>query len=175
MSYSWMGGGRYEQPREENWYDVRQVCLNGHQTTNYAQSQPGSRKKFCDRCGAATIMACQSCSAPIQGFHHMSGVIYVDRSEPPKYCVECGKPFPWQTAAIENLEEILRDDGISAADLEIVERSLADIVSDTPKTDSAVLKFKRILGKLSKPAYDLAIKVTTDLAAESAKKALGLG
>jgi len=52
--------------------------------------------------------------------------------------------------------------------------ALPDVVRNTAKPESASLRLKRILGKLGKPLYDIAIKVTTDVASETAKKTLGL-
>jgi hypothetical protein len=48
-----------------------------------------------------------------------------------------------------------------------------DVLRDTPKTESATLKMKRLLGKMRKPLYDVAMKVVTDVASETAKKTLG--
>ncbi len=55
-----------------------------------------------------------------------------------------------------------------------MDKALPDVLRDTPKTESASLKIKRILGKVGKPLYDVAIKVVTDIASEGAKKILGL-
>jgi hypothetical protein len=92
----------------------------------------------------------------------------------PKYCIECGTPYPWQTAAIENLKCILQESELSSQDLAEVGKVLPDIVRDTAKTESASVKLKRIIGKLGKPLYEVAIKVVTDVASETAKKTLGL-
>jgi hypothetical protein len=62
-----------------------------------------------------------------------------------------------------------------AQDIQDVEGTLPDIVRDTTKTEGASLKLKRILGKLGKDVYSIAIKVVTDIASETAKKTLGIG
>ena len=92
----------------------------------------------------------------------------------PKYCIECGTAYPWQTAAIENFMGIVREGELSPQDLQDLDKALPDIVRDTPKTESASLKARRILEKMGKPLYDIAIKVFTDAASETAKKTLGL-
>ena len=73
-----------------------------------------------------------------------------------------------------NLTNILKESDLSAQDIEIAAAALPDILQDMPKTESASLKFKRIMGKLSKPFYDICIKVVTDIASETAKKTIGL-
>ena len=157
---------------EHRGYDIMQVCLNGHQITTMAVSNPEFRREFCKDCGAKVIAGCANCSKPMRGYNHGSMVV---RSPPvPKYCEDCGTAFPWQEAAIENLTEILRDDGLDDQQMAAFEAALPDVIRDTPKTESASLRIGKILSKLGKPAYDVSIKVLSDLASETAKKAMGL-
>jgi hypothetical protein len=53
-----------------------------------------------------------------------------------------------------------------------LEDTLPDVLRETPKTESAALKMKRILGKAKKPVYEFALKVLTDVATEAAKNVL---
>lgn len=155
----------------QDGYDVMQVCLNGHQITASAASFPLHRKPFCPDCGAETIMTCPLCNTPIQG--HLSGVLSVHESPVPHYCHQCGSAYPWRQAAIANVIEIAQlelDDTDAAA----VPALVHEIAIDMPRTEISALKLKRILSKLGKPTYDVAIKVISDIASEAAKKALGL-
>lgn len=43
---------------------------------------------------------------------------------------------------------------------------------DAPRTEVATFKLKRMLEKAGKPVYDIAIKVISDVASETAKKVL---
>jgi hypothetical protein len=151
-----------------------QVCVNGHQITDCADSQPESRQKFCKDCGAKTIDACLHCSSKVRGHHHLEGVSDYSTYPAPRYCIECGEPYPWQVSAIDNLKEVLKESELSAQDLQELDKALPDILRDTPKTESASLKMKRIFGKMGKPLYEVAMKVVTDIASETAKKTLGL-
>lgn len=161
-------GGRRPQPG----HDVMQVCLNGHQITSLAVGSPDLRRDFCKDCGAKTVTSCGACSAQIRGRRHDSMTV---RSPPvPRYCEDCGVAFPWQQAAIDNLTEILRDDGLNEDQMAVFEAALPDVIRETPKTESAALKVSKVLRGLGKPAYDISIKVLSDLASETAKKALGL-
>src|SRR5262245_11220774 len=81
-------------------YDVMQVCLNGHMITEFAQSQPESKRDHCQKCGAPTITHCTdtACSTKIKGHLSVPGVIGGYRSDddpPPAFCEKCGKPYPW--------------------------------------------------------------------------------
>lgn len=82
--------------RNENWYDVMQVCQKGHIITDMLQSNPDYGQKNCKQCGTSTISKCLKCKVDIRGYHHLSGVIHSGDSEPPEFCHECGKPYPWQ-------------------------------------------------------------------------------
>jgi hypothetical protein len=72
------------------------------------------------------------------------------------------------------LKEILREGDLSEQDVLAAESTLPDVLRETPKTESASLKLRRLLNLLGKPTYDIAIKVVTDVASEAAKKTLGL-
>lgn len=172
MSWDWME--REAEPMREG-FDVMQVCLNGHQISAFAQSQPEFSQAHCSDCGARTISACEKCNTPIRGHYHSPGVLSLAETPVPKYCFRCGTAYPWQVAALENLEGILKEGGLSEADMQEATIALPDVVQDTPKTQLASLKFKRLLGKLGKPIYDVAIKVVSDIASETAKKTMGLG
>lgn len=156
-------------------FDQMQVCRNGHQITDSARSAPEFRRNFCAECGAATIDQCDDCGAEIKGNYNVKSVIAITGPTPvPHYCDNCGKPYPWQQSAIENLEALFEEGGLSKADIEKLRETLPDVLRDTPKSESASIKFGRILKKLGKPVYDIAITVISDIASETAKKTLGL-
>jgi len=78
------------------YYDVQQVCLNGHQITAKYNRSPELRKNFCPTCGERTIHQCPECNHPIKGEYHFDGVITVGfRTPVPSHCENCGRPFPW--------------------------------------------------------------------------------
>ena len=52
----------------EGPYDVAQICLNGHVINAYAKSEPNRNQKFCDECGASTMMQCEQCNTDINTF-----------------------------------------------------------------------------------------------------------
>ncbi len=153
-------------------YDVAQICINGHPTTSALTIVPGAAKNFCDKCGAATITACQHCEHPIRG-SSTEGISL--GYSPPQFCENCGEPYPWTAAKLEAVNELsaLLDD-LSDEEKQEIEESIRELSSDTPKTPLAAAKVRRLLGKMGQDAYKLTIRVITDVATEAAKKELGL-
>jgi hypothetical protein len=154
-------------------YDVRQVCLNGHQITEFAATMPQFSKPFCPKCGERTITQCPDCKAPILGNYHTPGILSARTSPVPNNCHACGTAYPWRQQALAAAVEVLQMEfeGQDAADVVALVPVLA---IEGPRTEVAALKFKRLVSNLSKPAYDITIKVVSDIASETAKKALGL-
>jgi hypothetical protein len=59
-------------------------------------------------------------------------------------------------------------------DAEGVPAVVENIVSESPFTEAAANRLKRLLPKLGKSAYEVAIKVITDVGSATAKRLLGL-
>ena len=55
---------------DDGYYDVAQICENGHVANSMAHDYPNSNQDHCDKCGAPTIMDCPSCQIAIRGFYH---------------------------------------------------------------------------------------------------------
>ncbi len=90
-------------------YDVQQVCLKGHQTTDNYNKYPEFRKSFCPSCGEKTIHQCPHCNHPIKGDYHVDGVFGIPSTEPvPTHCENCGEPFPW-TLSKEKLSQLVSE------------------------------------------------------------------
>jgi hypothetical protein len=164
-----MTGGLRRQP--EKGYDVMQVCLNGHQITDAAESLPHQRKQFCPDCGEQTIDACPECNAPIQG--HLRGVLSIRSADIPNNCPNCGTAYPWRLGAIANAIDVVQME-MDAVDAASVPDLVKMVAIEAPRTEVAALKLRKLLGKLGKPTYDICIHVLSDLMSETAKKALGI-
>ena len=63
---------------------------------------------------------------------------------------------------------------MDAADAASVPELVNMVVKDAPRAEVAALKLRKLLGKLGKPAYDVSIKVLSDLISETAKKTLDM-
>jgi hypothetical protein len=154
----------------DNWYDTAQVCLNGHTITSIFISSPEFRKRFCDKCGVATITDCQSCNSPIRGSYHGGG-ISLSPYTPPSFCPDCGKPYPWTESklkAAQELTDLLED--LSPEEREILKKSFDDIIRDTPQTTVSATRFKKIVAKAGKVAADGFREILVDVLSEAAKK-----
>src|SRR5208337_5660280 len=85
--------------------DVAQVCRNGHVITVSVNRYLRGAKPFCPDCGAATIEQCPTCDWPIEGCGPNAWMAGTGPYQPPKYCGECGNPFPWTETALAAARE----------------------------------------------------------------------
>lgn len=137
----------WNEPEPRRWRDTQQVCLNGHRITDYAESQPDSRKNFCPDCGAATIMNCPSCNGKLRGHTHVPNVLAIGMAEPVlTNCPDCGHPYPWTEGKRSVLLEWLEiSDSLSDEAKEEVRSNIEDALSDTGRTELAAHRIKRAL------------------------------
>lgn len=141
---------------------VARVCQNGHFMLGV-----NSDAKYCSKCGEVTINGCIQCQRPI-----CVGPYYW-MAPPPSFCTNCGKPYPWTEKKIAIAKEAVRQvDKLSDEDKAEIEKSIDSITIEGPNTHNAAKKVKTIAAKLGKQAYDIILKVITDVASESAKKIL---
>ncbi len=147
------------------------VCENGHVLTDRLE-RSSNDSKYCNTCGARTISVCPGCGAKIRGDLIDSGVVCIGFTPiAPKYCPECGEPFPWTAAAIEALRELAElDDDLSEADREMLVESAETAMTENPKTKVSALKVKKVLAKAGKATASAARDLLVDVLAESAKK-----
>lgn len=156
-------------------YDVGLVCLNGHSVNSKSHSSPEFNTKFCRGCGEPTIDTCQKCKAPIRGYCHIEGVITMRSWKPPRHCHECGEAYPWTerrrealAAAIEELDEL------TETEREKLRESIPDVIQETPKTETAVARFKKAIGQAGTVGGRLLSDVLTKVAAEVVVKSMGI-
>jgi hypothetical protein len=155
---------------DASWYDVMQVCRNGHKVTALLTSHPEHGKQFCSVCGAASVSKCHKCQADIQGYHHLPGL--VGGSTPvPAFCHACGSPYPWTEVRLEAARELAQElQGLSEDERQTLKTSLDDLVRDTPRTALAATRFKRVAAKAGKGAVDAFKEVLVGVISEAAKK-----
>ena len=133
---------------DREWYDTAEICRNGHVTNDSVNAYPLQSKKYCNDCGSPTIQKCEECNFDIQGYHHVPlvGSIY----KTPSYCINCGTAYPWimdKLLAAEELADLV--DEFSEEDKKIISASLSDLVKDTPRSQVAAIRFKKIVSKAS--------------------------
>lgn len=156
-----------------DYYDVAQICRNGHVINSMAHSSPETNQDFCERCGESTIMKCQQCGAAIRGYYHMEGVFGGFGYSAPAYCYACGHPFPWSETKLAVAKELADlADALSSEERQALQGSLDDLVRDTPRTALAAERFKMIMRKVSRESYEAIKSVLVDIVSETVRKSV---
>jgi hypothetical protein len=155
-------------------YDVAQICLNGHVVNDCYRWQPQHNSDHCSLCGQKTITKCLKCKADIPGHYRAEGVISWSGSGPaPAFCHKCGSGYPWTESRLSAAREYVRElERLNDNEKGILERSLDDLVSDTPKTQLAAVRFKQYAAKAGHVAMEGLKAILIDVMAETAKKSI---
>ena len=133
---------------------------------------PEFRQDYCHKCGAATTTKCASCAAEIRGYYSTPGVISIPRLKAPSFCYGCGKPYPWVAARILAAKAMADEiSGMSDADKILLKASIDDIAADTPMTQVAVARFKKLIPKMGEFADGMR-KLALDVASKTAAELL---
>lgn len=154
-----------------NEYHVAQICGNGHLVTAYADDYQHYRENYCSMCGSKTIMQCPNCNQPIKG-RLRDGYDFGDFVIP-KYCYNCGTPYPWTKDRIEATKELMQLElKLSDDDLTALSTDIYSLVTDSPRTQVAAVKFKSILAKAGTVTASAVKDILVDIISESAKKVI---
>jgi hypothetical protein len=152
-------------------YDIGQICLNGHVINGFSTTMPEFNQTFCQECGEKTVTECCHCNKPIRG--SLGGVVSTGEMPAPLFCVYCGKPFPWLARRLDAarlLAEELED--LSPEDRMLLGSSLDNLVRETPMTEVAIVRFKKVIRKLAKPTAEAFKSVLYSVLTEAAKKGI---
>ncbi len=94
-------------------------------------------------------------------------------SKKPAFCSYCGKPFPWTQRSLEAGRELAREmEGLSNEERTALAGSLDDLLKDTPQTQVAAVRFKKLLAKAGKGAAGALRNIMVDVMSEAAKKTI---
>jgi hypothetical protein len=153
-------------------YDNAQVCANGHVITQFANTRPQHIKKFCDKCGAATMRACPKCATEIQGSYHVPGAPSATKKEPPAFCHNCGGAYPWTEQRLVTARQFADEEAqFSAEERQEFQQSLDELVKQT-NSPLAASRFKRLLAKSGRVVSDGLHDILVDVLSEAVKKAI---
>lgn len=157
-------------------YDVALICLNGHVINRFARSLPEHNTKFCSECGEPTISQCPKCKADIRGEYGERGIgVLGYEFSYPRYCHNCGAPFPWTERHTEQLRSFIEElEELSDEEKDKLGKSIPDIIAETPGTARASLRFKKAIAKIGKESGKLLIEILEKVASEHVKQQLGL-
>lgn len=145
----------------------QKICLNGHQISDRSPLDSETHE-FCEECGAKVIDSCPHCEEIIEGYLSIDGVFDLSSytSPIPKYCKNCGTPYPWTETALNSLNELIELSELNEKDKEALKSSSADLLTENPRSKIAVLKWKTIGKSLLNLAHDIIV----DIASESVVK-----
>lgn len=121
------------------------------------------------------IDKCPSCGEFIRTWSYGGAVLGNPKYERAAFCKNCGSPYPWTKSAMDAVAELLEEE----AQLDDLQRSkltasLSDIVSETPKTQVAVVRFKKALLSVGQFTAEGLRQFAIDFGCELAKSQLGL-
>ncbi len=170
-------------------YNTAQICLNGHVINDSYNRKSDNNREHCEKCGARTIIKCPNCNEDIRGAKYslsyigaspyagkiFSGDPYVKsgKYERPAFCSNCGNPYPWTEKKIKAACELAHElDSLNSEEKELLEKSIDDIIKETPETKLAVTRIKKLLPKVGKEAGNIFKDLIADIASESVKKML---
>jgi len=167
------------EPRSDG-FDAAQVCRNSHVITTTAgvAYEQGRLRPRCSTCGEETFVTCPNCHEAIKGAWppDSSGLIEVPGFRGlANYCPNCGEPYPWTAAKIAAAKELVTElDGLSGDERALLSRDLADLIRDTPRTDVATVRFKKLWLKAKGPAKAALEHAAKEIFTAAVKGALGL-
>jgi hypothetical protein len=163
-------GNSRERKVEDGEFGLGQVCPNGHASTGAADRYTELCETFCSRCGEATITQCPSCDAPIRGTYFLAGYLSTGDYSAPAHCHNCGAAFPWTERRIAGAVELLEVDGsLSPAEITQFKTDLVVMTKDTPQTQVASLRFKKVMLKVGKSVADSVREIIVSVLSEVAK------
>lgn len=154
-------------------FDTAQICLNGHIINRMVDDHPEANTAHCQDCGQRTITECQHCQAKIRGYKHIPGYSYADTSPAPRFCHACGTPYPWTRSGIEAAQAYADEmSELDEAEKMLLRASIEEIVAESPKTELASARFKRLVAKGGKATADAMRSILIDIASETATKSI---
>lgn len=118
------------------------ICENGHAVSIYSQT---CSDRYCTFCGAKVISVCPSCGVTIRG-RSSGDYSFLGSFAVPSYCPRCGKPYPWIQNAIQSAIYVLEEENrLTFDERQKMIDVLPDIVSETPKTQLASIRYQKII------------------------------
>lgn len=152
-------------------YDRAQICINGHVANSRSINSPQCNQKFCETCGTATIAYCPKCNAPIRGYYY-GGKSNVVPYVAPGFCIACGESFPWTKSKIEATDALAKELDVNEEDRAVLAKSIDELVKDTPSSQVAAIRFKKIMIKIGETSGLMFREILINVISEAAKKTI---
>jgi hypothetical protein len=144
--------------RGRSWHETKILLENPR--------EPKQLPRFCTKCGAMNVSACQHCQVAIEKQYP---------GEIPAYCGGCGKPFPWTETALAAAKEYTDElEALNAEEKVALKGTFGDLTSDTARTPVAANRFNNLVKKIGPVAGGVLKQIVVSVATEAAKKSIGL-
>jgi len=119
-------------------------------------------------------MQCPKCETEIRGDYYVEGIASLGSDyHAPSFCHNCGKSYPWTESKIEAAKELIGfSEDLSAAEKNALATDLPDLVHETPKTQVAATRFKKLAAKIGGGVASSLRDIVVDVASEAAKKTI---
>ena len=159
-------------------YRKAEVCLNGHPTTGDVEHSGEHTSQYCSDCGAKTIRVCSSCQKSIRGSWYMDTENYGFEliqigpyTKAPAYCHACGNAYPWTQTALDSAKELVEElDQLDRNEKDKLNGSIGELVQDSPKSQVAAVRFKKLMEKAGGPGADAMRGILVNFVSEAIKK-----
>jgi hypothetical protein len=155
-------------------YDVALICRSGHRINTSFRRFPQGNTKFCSECGAPAMWECEGCKSPIRGAYHAKYAFGLYEYDLPNFCHSCGSDYPWMIEKLEAARELVQELELAEEDKRTLTQSLDDVVRDTPKTEVASLRIRRLLTKAGQEGAGALKAILIQIATSAAKQQMGL-
>lgn len=165
----------HDEDEPPSHYDTAQVCLNGHVTNQNFRDKPVHNVDHCRKCGDRTIVNCPACKTEIRGSYEVPEVAIIGRGPfaAPAFCHKCGKAYPWTEKKLLAAKDYAADlEKLTPEEREQLKSSLDDLIRETPRSELASLRFKKLIKKAGKESYEGMKHVLTALVSEAVKKVI---
>lgn len=155
------------------YYDVAQICMNGHVINKSYKENLEHNQDYCDKCGEKTITKCERCGADIRGRYNVPGIadFRAKQKEVPKYCYKCGEMYPWTKSKLQAINEVIDlTDELEQIEKDELKEASELISTDTPRTKVGVLKIKKYTAKMGDIIGDTLQNLIVEISSETAIK-----
>lgn len=157
------------------------ICEKGHLQTSILESSENYENLYCKECGSKIIDKCLYCNSEIQGgVAHYTVEMDIVYKQPiintqkypnnvvPKYCHNCGKPYPWTEGFLNVYKETLSLALENETELQNkIYNATEELVKNNFDLKSPMANFfKLLLNKAGDLAKDVVVDTLSSVASE---------
>jgi hypothetical protein len=88
----------------------------------------------------------------------------------PAFCEKCGKPYPWTETRLDAAGDLADQLGLDIPNRELLEKSIEELVRDTPRAPAEAIRFKGIVQKAQEWGLPAFKEILFGVVSEAAKR-----